>query len=65
MTETGKSIFPTVYSVILEEYQKAQKTLERAQTTLKNARANMKRLVNAMGELGYPILSDLGELTPE
>lgn len=55
MTETRKSTYPTVYSVILEEYKKNQKTVRRAQTTLNNAKAKAKKLGKAMRELGYPV----------
>lgn len=55
MNEARKSIYPTVYSVILAEYNKAGKLVTRAIVTLKNAKAKKKKLAEAMRELGYPM----------
>jgi len=55
MTEARKILYPTVYSVIFEEYNKATKLVTRAIVTLKNAKAKKKKLAEAMRELGYPM----------
>jgi len=59
MTEEQRETHPTVFLVILEDYNKIQKKIASSRKRLRESEAKKRKLRKAMSELGYPLEGDI------